>query len=104
MQSMKRRRLSSDAWRAMVEKFEGSGLSAEDFSRQERISVASLQRWWQVKARTEAGDGVAPAPTRSATKSALGAFVDLGALGSSGSRLELRLEFGGGVVLQLSRG
>jgi hypothetical protein len=100
MQAAKRRRLSTGPWREMVAKFEGSGLSVEDFSRQERISAASLQRWRQVKA----GDLVAAPRTRSATKLAPGAFVDLGALGPSGSRLELRLEFGGGVVLQLSRG
>ena len=101
MQALKRRRLSADAWYEMVARFEGSGQSVEDFSRQERISAASLQRWRQVK---PAGDGVTASPMRSVTTSAAGAFVDLGALGPSGSRMELRLDFGGGVVLQLSRG
>lgn len=103
MQSMKRRRLSADAWREMVAKFEGSALSAEGFSQQERISAASLQRW-HGKLRAQAGNDLAQLTTRAAARSVPGAFVDLGALGSSGSRLELRLEFGGGVVLQLSRG
>jgi hypothetical protein len=31
-------------------------------------------------------------------------FIDLGALGASRSRFEVRLEFGGGVVLSLVRG
>ena len=42
MQAVKRRRLSADAWAAMVEKFEASGLSAEVFCQQERVSLASL--------------------------------------------------------------
>lgn len=104
MQAVKRRRLGADAWREMVAKFEGSGQSVEDFSQQERISVASLQRWRQAKARAQAGDGVATPPRRSARKPAPGAFVDLGGLGSSSARMELRLDFGGWVVLQLSRG
>ncbi len=104
MQSMKRRRLSADAWREMVAKFEGSGLSAEGFSQQERISVARLRYWQQAKRRPGASVGLAPPMPPAASKSTPGTFVDLGALGSSGSRLELRLEFGGGVVLQLSRG
>ena len=95
----KRRRLSAQAWRGMLVQFEGSGQLAEEFCQQHGISVASLKSW-QRKSRapvTEAsapsGDTVSAAP-----------FVDLGALRSSASRLELRLEFGSGVVLQLSRG
>lgn len=103
MQAMKRRRLNADAWCEMVARFEGCGQSVEDFSRQERISAASLQRWRQVKAGA-ANDGMAAPRTSSATKLAPDPFVDLGALGSSGSRIELRLELGAGVVLQLSRG
>jgi hypothetical protein len=34
----------------------------------------------------------------------VGGFVDLGTLGSSSARLELRLDLGGGVILQIARG
>jgi hypothetical protein len=100
MQMMKRRRLSADAWAVMVEKFEGSGLSAEAFCQQERVSLTGLQRW-RTKPRRVSSD----APMHQAARAAKvepTAFVDLGALPMSGSRVEVRLDFGG-VVLQLSR-
>lgn len=34
MQKSKRRRLSAEAWRGMLERFEGSGLPAESFCEQ----------------------------------------------------------------------
>lgn len=43
MQTMKRRRLSADAWSAMVEKFEASGLSEEAFCRK-RLNNRILAR------------------------------------------------------------
>jgi transposase-like protein len=103
MQQNKRRRLSAEAWRGMVERFEGSGSSAEGFCQQEGISLASLYRW-RLKFRHDAsGERVKRADTPATTAEAV-EFVDLGALRSSGSRLDLRLDFGGGVILQLSRG
>jgi transposase-like protein len=102
MQQSKQRRLSAEAWRGMVERFEGSGLSAEGFCEQEGISVASLYRW-RLKFRQDAsGEPVKRADAAASTEAV--EFVDLGALRPSGSRLELRLDLGGGVILQLSRG
>lgn len=98
-----RRRLSAEAWSGMLERFEGSGLSVESFCEQEGISLPSLKRW-RLKFQQDAGAepqkraGVAAAEPEAAE------FVELGALRAGGSRLEVRLDFGGGVVLQLSRG
>jgi hypothetical protein len=100
MQTMKRRRLSADAWAAMVKKFEASGLSEEAFCQQERVSLSSLRRW-----RTKPQ----PAPAKKRPERAAVAdvetasFVDLGRLPTRSGQLEVRLDFGGGVVLQLSR-
>jgi hypothetical protein len=103
MQKSKRRRLSAEAWCEMLERFEGSGLPAESFCEQEGISLPSLKRW-RLKVGQEASHGAAKcADTSVATPEAV-EFVDLGALRPGGSRVELRLDFGGGVVLQLSRG
>lgn len=103
MQKSKRRRLSAEAWRGMLERFESSGLPAESFCEQEGISLPSLRRW-----RLKVGQGASHAAAKCADASAATPeavkFVDLGALRSGGSRVELRLDFGGGVVLQLSRG
>lgn len=100
MQTMKRRRLSADAWSAMLEKFEASGQSEEAFCQQERVSLTSLRRW-----RTKPGTEPAKEPPVKRAKAELKAasFVDLGGLPMRSGQLEVRLDFGGGVVLQLSR-
>jgi hypothetical protein len=43
MKTMKRRRLSADAWSAMVEKFEASGLSEEAYCQQERVMSTPIE-------------------------------------------------------------
>ena len=100
MQTMKRRRLSADAWSAMVEKYDASGLSEEAFCQQERVSLASLRRW-RTKSRSEPGKK--RPVTRSVADIQAASFVDLGGLPMRSGQLEVRLDFGGGVVLQLSR-
>jgi hypothetical protein len=100
MQTVKRRRLSADAWSAMVEKFEASGVPEAVFCQQERVSLASLQRW-RTKSRSEPGKNLPPTRTVASAESA--SFVDLGGLPMRSGHLEVRLDFGGGVVLQLSR-
>lgn len=101
MQTVKRRRLSADAWAVMVEKFGASGLSEEQFCQQERVSLASLRRW---RARPGSTRGRRPKPAAEVTTNDEAAsFVDLGRLPMRSGQLEVRLDFGGGVVLQLSR-
>lgn len=99
MQTMKRRRLSADAWSAMVKKFEASGLSEEVFCQQERVSRAGLQRW-RTKPRPEPGKRL---PPRTVANAETTSFVELGRLPMRSEQWEVRLDFGGGVVLQLSR-
>lgn len=92
-------RRSQDEWRALMTKFERSGLGVEAFCRRETISAASFYRWRGLLA--EAGDGGAAASSEAAP-----AFVDLGTLGpapSSTPRIELKLESGDGLVLHLVR-
>jgi hypothetical protein len=100
METMKRRRLSAAAWGATVEKFEASGLSEEVFWQQERVSLGSLQRW-RTKSRSEPGKKRPPPRTVASAEST--SFVDLGRLPMRSGQLEVRLDFGGGLVLQLSR-
>lgn len=87
----KRRRLSAVAWREMAARFTGSGLSAEAFSQRERVSLASLKRWQQELEGKQAPTAVS------------GGFLELGSLRSVGSRFEVRLDLGDGVLLTLSR-
>jgi len=101
METARRRRRGAAGWRGVLDRFEASGLTAVAFSEREGISCKSLYRWRSLLART---------PDQAVVRKAVGAphtaagFVDLGTLGREGSRVELRLDLGGGVVLHVSRG
>jgi len=92
------RRRSAQAWRALVEGFGASGLTLPQYCAREGICMASYHRWRRLLATRPP-----QAMTATAAKVAP-AFVDLGALTGAVSRLELRLDLGGGVILQIARG
>ncbi len=108
------RRRSREQWRQLVWGHRGSGLSVTGYCEREGISAASFHRW-----RSLLGDVSSGSVGRAARRSKAGVardFVDLGMMnrvrvagdGKSardcGKRVELRLEFGGAIVLTLSRG
>ncbi len=99
MQRTKRR--SAQAWGEVVERFAQSGLTEEDFCEREGIGSKLFHRWRVKRSGVPARARVEKAPRVSG--SAAG-FVDLGGIGSSGSRFEVRLELGAGVVLSVARG
>jgi len=89
-------RRSRQEWRALLAKFDGSGLGVGAFCRREAISAASLYRW-----RGLLSDGGEAAVSHQAP-----AFVDLGMLHSAPSprpQIDLKLDFGDGLVLHLVR-
>jgi len=90
------RRRSAADWRRVLAQQVGSGLSVAAFCARERLSAASFYQWRSRLREEPPGEQ----PTEPAVR---GAFVDLGALGSS-SRLELRIELGGVLVVQVARG
>jgi len=96
------RRRSAQAWRALVEGFGASGLTLPQYCACEGICMASYHRWRRLLA-VPALRAATPMPVTAAVKVAP-AFVDLGALTGAVSRLELRLDLGGGVILQIARG
>jgi len=102
MQTTKRR--SAQAWSEVVARFGQSGLTEEAFCEREGLGPKLFHRW-----RTKRGSvaprpmvdkaaRVAPSPGPTAR------FVDLGSLKDGGSRLEMRLDLGGGVLLHVVRG
>jgi transposase-like protein len=98
MATGRRRRLGAEAWQDILQRFAGSGMTLDAFCEQEGVSPQSFYRW---RARLSA----APELAKPAVRAPMG-FMDLGALTGNGvasSRLELTLELGGGVVLQLIR-
>ena len=99
----RRRRRSVGSWRALLRRFEGSGLSVVDFCRREEISPASFHRWRGLLGQVK--------PARQTAVTSGPGFIDLGVVSesagtgsSTSSRLELKLDLGGGVVLHLVRG
>lgn len=110
MEQIKRRRLGADGWRAILERFAGSGLTVQAFCQQESVSVASFYLWRSKLAGTQ----VLLQPARSARpRQATPEFVDLGTLDTHEARppsqivpprFELHLDLGGGLQLHLVRG
>lgn len=92
-------RRSQDEWRALMAKFDSSGLGVAAFCRREAISAASFYRWRGLLG--DAGDG-----SEAVSRDAAPGFVDLGTLNpasSSKPRIELKLDLGGGLVVHLVR-
>jgi putative transposase len=101
-QTTRRQRQDASAWREILSRYAQSGLTVEAFCRGEGIGVWSLYRWRSRLGATARGTEVADVRPERDTPSA--GFIDLGALGSSRSRFEVRLDLGGGVLLHLVRG
>ena len=93
MEPRKRRRLSAESWQAPLARQAASGLTVAAFCEREGLRPASFYRW-----RAKLSDSV---PSTHGTAET--GFIDLGTLGADASRLELRLDLGGGVLLQLTR-
>lgn len=105
-QVIKRRRLDEPAWREVLQRFDGAGMTVEDFCRAEGLCRSSFTRWRR-RLRTPA-EAAAPVVVKAPKREMPAAFVDLGLLGGGGGAaqlpaLELRIELGAGVVLHLVR-
>lgn len=111
MSAIKRRRLSKQAWSEVMQRFEGAGTTVGQFCAQEGLSTQSFYRW---RGRVASGGEVpTPSPKPSALsrqpRSEAGSFIELGELRAAvaptptPAGFELRLELGGGVVLQIVR-
>jgi hypothetical protein len=84
-----------------VDGFGESGLTLPKYCAREGIGIASFHRWRRLLAAPRQR-AVTTMPETAAKVAS--AFVDLGALTGAGARLELRLDLGGGVILQIARG
>jgi putative transposase len=104
-----RRHLSAQAWAEVFARFDGSGESVTGFCKREGLHTSSFRRW-QRRLASMASTPITAQPhePREATRQASAAsFVEMGAMGAGrqpAGRLEVRLELGGGLVLQLVRG
>jgi putative transposase len=102
MQKIERHRHSGIEWREIVERHERSGLTVRQFCEAEGLNASSLYGW-RSRLREDRQDSVLaePLPKKRGPDRSEG-FIDLGPLGT-GSRFEVRLDLGGGVLLHLVR-
>jgi hypothetical protein len=101
MQGIKRQRYSAETWRRILGRFEESGLTARAFCVRERISRQSFYGW---RARLGGESDQALVAKAAQLTSPASGFIDMGDIRSGGSRLEVRLDLGAGVVLSIARG
>lgn len=102
-----RRHLSAQAWREVFRRFDDSGDSVVGFCKREGLNTSSFHRWRRRLVTTTAAARSSQEPVEAARQSAVENFIDMGSMGAANepaARLEVRLELGGGVVLQLVRG
>ncbi len=106
---MTRRRVKRSAamWRELFRRQTSSGLVTAEFCRQEGINAGLFRRWRAALAEPKRrGGGASKSRVKSeALVPSTAPFIDLGGLGSAaGSRFDIRLELGGGIVLSIARG
>jgi hypothetical protein len=101
MDKIKRIKRSEATWREIFSRHASSGVAMLEFCRAQGINPGVYRRW---RSRLN-GDGMQGAKTqaRAAPKTDT-PFIDIGAVGSVQSRMEVRLDLGGGVVLTVARG
>ncbi len=101
-----RRHLDAQSWREVFGRFDGSGESVVGFCKREGLGTSSFHRWRQRLATTTAAS-TSQEDREPVRQSAAANFIEMGPMGSHAeraSRLDIRLELGGGLVLQLVRG
>lgn len=102
MEHIRRVKRSESTWRELFARQAASGVTVAEFCRAEGINAGVFRRW-RVSLSDEAKAVKGRVKAKPEPKGAV-PFIDLGGLGSCGSRFEVRLELGGGVVLSLARG
>ena len=95
-------RRSVETWRELVARQDRSGLSVQAFCRQERLNAGTFYGW-RSRLRKRVLVAEDRVVVREHNREPAG-FIDLGALNAVSSRCEIRLDLGGGVVLQVVRG
>ena len=101
MAKIKRVTRSEATWRELFSRQAASGVTVAEFCRGEGINAGLFRRWRSLLARSRQRRG---GPGKAKAVPAAAPFIDLGGLGSGGSRFEVRLELGAGVVLSVARG
>ena len=98
----KRIRRSASVWQELIARQSSSGLAVQEFCQREGLNASVFWRWrLRLKSDSKSGQVRDRSP---AVAVSVAPFIDLGDLRSGGSRLEVRLDLGAGVVLSIARG
>lgn len=105
--SGQRRRVDADGWRELLRRFDAAATTVDEFCAREGVSSSNFYRW---RERLRRGGTPIAASSSGAHGMAVAAppgFIELGDLAHPSRRAEagwqVRLEFGGGLVLQITR-
>ena len=105
--SGQRRQRDAQGWRDVMERFDVSATTVEEFCAREGLSSSSFYRWRERLRRCATPAVARRARVSGVAVSAPSGFIDLGDLADPSSRtqagLQVRLELGGGVVLHITR-
>jgi transposase-like protein len=101
MQPVKRIKRSESTWRELFARHAASGVSVQEFCRSEGINPGVFRRWRSILG----GGGRSEKLKAGAVAKAVAPFIDIGAVDAAGgSRFEVRLELGAGMILSIARG
>ena len=100
MDQIKRVKRSEATWQELFARQVSSGMSVLEFCRSEKVNPGVFRRW---RSMLNGGNVAKKTASRPGSK-AITPFIDIGAVGACPSRMEVRLELGGGVVLTVARG
>ena len=98
MGKSKRVRRSAATWRRLFSRQASSGLTVPGFCRREGINAGVFRRW-----RSALKDSTGTTTMSKAVSRAAAPFIDIGDLGASRRRFEVRLDLGDGILLSLVR-
>ena len=106
MSGQRRQQFDAGSWCEVMRRFDAAGATVSEFCAREGLSQSSFYRW-----RTRMGSSgtvvAGPAQRALAVPPSAASFIDLGSLAGArrdgDNSLELRLDLGGGVVLQIVR-
>jgi len=102
MRKSRRVRRSAETWRKLFSQQSASGMSVSEFCRREKLNAQVFRRWRSMLKGVDRSVQVARAAHPEVEVSA--PFIDLGGMGPRGSRFEVRLDLGAGIVLSIARG
>ena len=105
--SGQRRRLDADVWRDVLRRFDVAATTVDAFCAREGLSSSSFYRWRERLRRGGTPVAVSRARAQGIAAPAPSGFIELGDFAHASCRteagLQVRLELGGGLVLQITR-